>query len=809
MPSKMIAPRPRRFAFAQPGPADRLPLASMTTQFASRLMAGIAALLILLTSGATIAQVWFSGDKSVAATDLPANRALQSIPLALNASALAVDSRSGYVWALTSLRLGKYSPSGQIELDVALKDAGLDGATVMAVDGRDSSLWIGEGNGNGTTRSLSKLNSAGSTVTRVVSPDIPDALAVDMEGVVWLLAKKRIYAFSPSGQSLAALDANPIFDGEPKFLAVDAAHDLIWLAGEKRLIAMRASAPAMSVLSIALPEVVRGVALDAEKGVLWALTEKTMLAFDASGQQIDRRDLAAAGVDSPRVIVFEPSLRSSVVAHNRGLTRFPASPLAPITLALVTEPKLLAAGSVDLRTTLALETPQRGSLINRSTPDFVLNITQACSGNPCTLPLPPVERYRVSATLNGSDVGSGFTYEPEFNKARYRPLLPLPENLNTFQAEVTDAFGNRSNRVSATFSIDTIAPVITDLLPATGSVVNTTSINITGGVSEPATLKVAGQPVAVTADRRFATNAALIEGVNSIVLEAIDAAGNTGRRTLAITLDTVPPAFIELNPAPGFLTNRTSFEISGRLSEGATLGLGQETLVLAADNSFTKVVALVEGNNDFVLHATDRAGNVATRSLRIIRDTIAPRLLNLTPADGTAVNAATVHVSGAFDDAVRVTLTGAVGSQSVATAVFAFELPLQPGANAFSLKAIDAAGNETISPFSITRTVVEFGDAPFFAVWDGMNAALRAGNIDQALTYLTSGAKEKYRPVFSALIAVMPTIIGSYSRPSRGQVTEDMAEYAIMRFIEADGDKQVFFIYFVKSDNGIWLIESM
>ena len=50
-------------------------------------------------------------------------------------------------------------------------------------------------------------------------------------------------------------------------------------------------------------------------------------------------------------------------------------------------------------------------------------------------------------------------------------------------------------------------------------------------------------------------------------------------------------------------------------------------------------------------------------------------------------------------------------------------------------------------------------------------------------------------PVFEALIGDMPAIITSYSKPSRGLVTDDMAEYAIMRYVESEGDTQVFFIY--------------
>ena len=104
MPSTLIVPRLPCPVLAQPGSVTQLPLTGIAAQIVSRLMIGIVALALLSTSGASLAQIWLTGEKSLASADLAANRVLQSIPLAFNASALAVDSRSGFVWALTSQR---------------------------------------------------------------------------------------------------------------------------------------------------------------------------------------------------------------------------------------------------------------------------------------------------------------------------------------------------------------------------------------------------------------------------------------------------------------------------------------------------------------------------------------------------------------------------------------------------------------------------------------------------------------------------------------------------------------------------------
>ena len=181
----------------------------------------------------------------------------------------------------------------------------------------------------------------------------------------------------------------------------------------------------------------------------------------------------------------------------------------------------------------------------------------------------------------------------------------------------------------------------------------------------------------------------------------------------------------------------------------------------------------------------------------------------ISPANGTSVNLAQVRISGAFDDAKSVTLTANGATQMGSGAAFGFDVTLQSGANVFALRAIDGAGNVTQENLTLTWVAYDPIDAPALSVWDGMNGALKAGDISRALTYLTTGAQEKYKPVFEALIGDMPAIITSYSKPSRGLVTDDMAEYAIMRYVESEGDTQVFFIYFVKTSDGKWLVESM
>ncbi|MBL8520953.1 MAG: hypothetical protein JNK75_09800 [Betaproteobacteria bacterium] len=122
--------------------------------------------------------------------------------------------------------------------------------------------------------------------------------------------------------------------------------------------------------------------------------------------------------------------------------------------------------------------------------------------------------------------------------------------------------------------------------------------------------------------------------------------------------------------------------------------------------------------------------------------------------------------------------------------------------------ATDTHGAQTEKTISITLANDPV-DEPFMSVWNAMNAALRAGNIEQASTYLTSAARQRYYPVFEALLSDMPSIIDSYSRPVRMIADGEMGEYAVMRYIESENDTEVYLVYFVKAPDGRWLIETM
>jgi len=93
------------------------------------------------------------------------------------------------------------------------------------------------------------------------------------------------------------------------------------------------------------------------------------------------------------------------------------------------------------------------------------------------------------------------------------------------------------------------------------------------------------------------------------------------------------------------------------------------------------------------------------------------------------------------------------------------------------------------------------------SLWDKMNAALVAGNIQKALGYLTDGAQHKYEPVFEALLPHLSEVVASYSPLMLVSLSDEIGEFAVNRTV--DGQLKLFLVYYLKGKDGTWRLESM
>jgi len=209
-------------------------------------------------------------------------------------------------------------------------------------------------------------------------------------------------------------------------------------------------------------------------------------------------------------------------------------------------------------------------------------------------------------------------------------------------------------------------------------------------------------------------------------------------KEMTVTLDTTPPAIIVTNPVAGSTVSQPMIQVQGLVSEalsslafdvsnatgiftnqiGYASGLFYDMNLLAfTTNSFQCYdVVLTNGLNTITLHATDLAGNTCMTNVSVTLDysgdTTPPVIQLLWPTAGTPVDGGNFALLAQADDptaTVTVSIVDINGNTNVVSSMLARNgqvqvnnIPLSSGANMVTVTTTDAAGNSSVTNFSVT-----------------------------------------------------------------------------------------------------------
>ncbi len=127
--------------------------------------------------------------------------------------------------------------------------------------------------------------------------------------------------------------------------------------------------------------------------------------------------------------------------------------------------------------------------------------------------------------------------------------VPLTLSTTTLVAVATDPAGH-SGSATRTITLDTTPPVVRILTPATGQVLRTPTVTVTGTLDDPTATVTVNGVAATLADGRFtAAGVALGAGATVLTAEARDPAGNLGTDQVSVTFDGTPPTVTLTAPA--------------------------------------------------------------------------------------------------------------------------------------------------------------------------------------------------------------------------------------------------------------------
>lgn len=301
----------------------------------------------------------------------------------------------------------------------------------------------------------------------------------------------------------------------------------------------------------------------------------------------------------------------------------------------------------------------------------------------------------ASVTVNGSPAslsGESFNSGP----------LPLAEGETTFTLVATDAAGNSTQRLHRIVR-DSTAPVLTVAEPADGAVVGTATLTVAGTAGDPrlAEVRVNGQLANLVGDA-FSLAITLTEGSNPIEVVATDSVGNSSTVTLSVTLDTGAPVIRVLESGVE-LVDGALFDRPATPVVEVTDATAVATEILLDGAPFVSGTTITaEGEHELSVTATDEADNAASLMVSFSIDATPPAYLSVEPPASTVLAAAEVTLTGRVRGATSVTVDGAPASL-VGEDFTAGPFPLVEGERVFELRAVDAAGHETVQTHAIVR----------------------------------------------------------------------------------------------------------
>jgi Glucodextranase, domain B/PKD domain len=731
------------------------------------------------------------------------------------------------------------------------KKEGLEKAEFLALNPYDQSVWIaGE-------KTLLHLDKDGTLLQSTVLPDKVRAIALSLDETFWVMGERHIWQVQADGSFTEPFDlpetiAAPKNDDnddhgdrsdEPKsirFIALDPLGEVLWMANLRHLarINLKDSSDAVIISHDAAqipPEesehkgkqekehserkrdhstLIYDVSVDPQSGTLWLLTEDTLISFDRGGNP-DVTIPLPDDVKKPEHLAFDPSGQGLWVSGKGSVGHVDLADNRVTSLAVDKSVEALGVAPFHLVPQLSLIEPADGIHTNNAAPLIRLGLAATCNGTPCDVGETYSSAFQVDASLNGMPVGALFQISD--GEALQKPGLKLVDATYALTAQAIDAYGHASNQISAQFTIDTIAPQFGQLQPASGATLNEAKATIQGQVNEAASVVLTHPDGTTTVGtQNFAFAVTLKPGLNSFTLLARDFAGNETRVSLQLNFATISVKIA--SPGTGTTVNTSSVIVSGNFDGPTNTGITVNGVIAQAfGKQFLAAVSLVPGLNTLEARATSSDGATVTDVVTVTTTIPAgaspdPIHVLASPQSGIAPLMVKFTVSNTSDDPIQKIEIDFDGDGSFDATSTSADTPIEhvyatPGAFQAKSQVTDATG--TVHGATHLIVVSRFDDMEQIlrGVYTGMLDHLKVGDIDGALTSITGGTRQKYKAIFEALEPNLTTVVDQLGTIERIVISERFAELTVVR--EKNGGRRAYLVYLLRSEDGVWRIESM
>ncbi|MEI8116528.1 MAG: hypothetical protein WCH03_03225 [Flavobacteriia bacterium] len=321
---------------------------------------------------------------------------------------------------------------------------------------------------------------------------------------------------------------------------------------------------------------------------------------------------------------------------------------------------------------------------------------------------------QISLSVNGTNVSN-------FNllNGNISANVNLSNGNNEIKVTVNNACGTDTKTVYIKFE-ECLAPVVNISNPITSNTsVTNASYNFTGTVQNIGN----GQGINLTLNGNIIPNASftngqisavltLTNGLNQIVLSAVNSCG-TDSQTTSITFNQcIPPVVSIQNPlnlfygvnSPVFPFQATIINMPNTQGISLTVAGSLVSNFNLVNNNFTSTITLPEGVNEIVLTATNACGT-STQSRTIRYQSCIPPLVNVTtdPSSGSTTNSTNLNYTATVTNyapstAIQLMFNGAYLTNFInLNGTISANLTLTPGNNEVILTATSSCGSDSKS----------------------------------------------------------------------------------------------------------------
>lgn len=322
------------------------------------------------------------------------------------------------------------------------------------------------------------------------------------------------------------------------------------------------------------------------------------------------------------------------------------------------------------------------------------------------------------------------SWEPYRQTKSYRFAFPSVEGLKEIYVKFRDVLGNESPRYSAQVLLDKTAPIGGVLVDGGRSTTATQDVTLTlpafdnsekyGAFNGLNFLTAYGIPgvgvdqMIVSEDEAFSdavwepyqkTKAFRLsegEGTKTVYARFRDRAGNVSAVfSGSIRLSLSGPTLSVTSPAPDFYTRSDQVTVQGKTDPGAAVTVAGQTVAVDAQGSFSSAVSLQEGANLITIEASDSLGRTRREERTVTRDLTPPAIEITSHTSGQVVNTSNLNLTGQAEAGSQVWVNDQPAAVE-STGDFGVTVTLAEGENTLTIRALDRAGNETTTTFTVT-----------------------------------------------------------------------------------------------------------